>query len=77
MIIPEKIKAGNPFVLIGPHQKPPYADCRVIPESLYQYLVKLVVDIRQADIDRKITGETMLPQHIRERINEFLTANEL
>ena len=76
MKLPYLIKAKDSRVKLGFDSIPTRADCRVISEENYQYVVNLLTDIRNYDIKEKLEGNKMLPENIRSRIQEFLEANE-
>lgn len=76
MKLPYLVKANDPRVKLGFNSVNTPMDCRVIWEDNYQFIVKLLDDIRKNDIKGILDGNKMLPEDIRSRIQEFLEANE-
>ena len=79
MNVPHLIKAGSTNVLLVQIKpEPPKVDCRVWAEDSYQEILEILVDVRKNDIKRYIEGESpLMPQPLRKRIHEFLSANGL
>ena len=76
MKLPYLIKANDPRVKLGFNSEPTKEDCRVLSEDNYQFIISLLRDIRTNDITKVLAGKNMLREDIRERIQEFLEADE-
>ena len=76
MKLPYLVKAKYPIVKLGFNSEPTKEDCRVLSEFNYQFIVNLLKDIRTNDITKILEGKEMLPEDIRERIQELLNAHE-
>ena len=76
MVVPHLIKAGSNKVLLGQNQEPPKIDCRVWAETSYQEVLEILLEVRSKDIQMYVNGEKpLLPQPLRKKIYDFLSAN--
>ena len=76
MKLPYLIKANDPRVKLGFDSVPTPMDCRVIWEENYQFIIKLLTDIRNEDLLKMIKKEKTLPVEVKLRIHEVLEAHE-
>lgn len=78
MNIPHVIKKGDNTIGLGQSMSPPKVDCRVWAEDSYQEIIEILAEVRKRDIRTYVEGESpLLPQVLRKRIFDFLTANGL
>ena len=78
MNVPHVIKKGDNRIGLGQSMSPPKVDCRVWAEDSYQEIIEILAEVRKRDIRTYVEGESpLLPQVLRKRIFDFLTANGL
>ena len=78
MNIPHLIKKGDNTIGLGQSMSPPKVDCRVWAEDSYQEIIEILAEVRKRDIRTYVEGESpLLPQVLRKRLFDFLTANGL
>lgn len=76
MKLPYLTKANDPRVKLGFLSEPVRVDCRVLWEDNYQFIVKLITDIRNEDLLKMIQRKETLSKDIKLRMQEFLDAHE-
>jgi len=78
MNVPHVIKKGDNTIGLGQSMSPPKVDCRVWAEDSYQEILEILKEVRAKDIQKYVDGESpLLPQTLRKRLFDFLTANGL
>ena len=78
MNVPHVIKKGDNTIGLGQSMSPPKVDCRVWAEDSYQEIIEILAEVRKRDIRTYVEGESpLLPQVLRKRLFDFLTANGL
>ena len=78
MNVPHVIKKGDNRIGLGQSMSPPKVDCRVWAEDSYQEIIEILAEVRKRDIRTYVEGESpLLPQVLRKRLFDFLTANGL
>ena len=78
MNVPHVIKKGDNSIGLGQSMSPPKVDCRVWAEDSYQEVIEILQEVRTKDIETYVNGEApLLPQVLRKRLFDFLTANGL